>query len=72
MPNGHSENGNSGYESPQPDSPGPSSTPNKAPEPDAPGPSPAPRVTPVKADITIENGEKELDTSKESVEEGKK
>ena len=69
MPNGHSENGNSGYESPQPESPGPSNTQSKAPEPESPEPSPAP--SPVKADVTIENGEKEADTSKESVEEGR-
>ena len=69
MPNGHSENGNSGYESPQAESPGPSNTPSKAPEPESPEPSPAP--TPVKADVMVDNGEKEADTSKESIEEGK-
>ena len=77
MPNGHSENGNSGYESPQPESPGPSSTPSKAPEPmprkapepESPEPSPAP--SPVKADIIVDGIDKEADTSKESVEDGR-
>ena len=87
MPNGHSEhgeNGNSGYESPRQESPGASATPKveakepenqgaadtpkKSPEQDSPRPS----ETPKKADVTIENGEKEADTSKESFDDGRK
>ena len=86
MPNGHSENGNSGYESPRQESPGASSpkveaelespgpspapgpvpTPRKMPEADSPGPS----DTQMKAEVTVENGDNEADTSKESIDEG--